>query len=92
MHFRGMEVRPPFRGQGRGVRFAKAFMASLVGEFRPKIIFLKPFPLQFEGAGCARDEAGLTLEQARKKLAAYYVRTLGCKPVKARSEYYYLEP
>jgi hypothetical protein len=92
MHFRGMEVRPPFNGHGYGVRFAKAFIANLLAEYGAHAVFLKPFPLQFEGAGRARDEAGRTLAQARKKLAAYYVRTLNCKRVCRESDYYYLEP
>ena len=84
LHFERLEVHQELRGTGLGVLLAQAVLAEFVNRFKPSLLLLCPYPLQFEN--CAPGESSdskrqtrfkRALDTNRRKLARLYEREFG---------------
>jgi hypothetical protein len=92
-----IELRETYLGKGYGAAAIRSFIARSLSRRRVHTIFMKPFPLQCEGAapvGDANPSAFAAYkeyaDQATKSLSEYYQRTLGARPLNKRSDYLYV--
>lgn len=92
-----IELRETYLGKGYGAAAIRSFIARSLSHRRVRTIFMKPFPLQCEGAAPDRNENPSAFaayeeyaDQATKSLGEYYQRTLGARPLNKRSDYLYV--
>jgi hypothetical protein len=95
LHFERLEVRQSLRGKGLGIKVAKCMLNELTFRFRPTMLILCPFPLQFEG--CApppdageheRKRYENALENNRRKLERLYKREFKVSRLGTNSDYW----
>lgn len=67
LHFERLEVNEDLCGTGLGILLAQTVLAELAKRFKPSLLLLCPFPLQFEN--CAPDEESDSKGQTRFKRA-----------------------
>lgn len=92
-----IELRETYLGKGYGAVAIRSFFTRSLLRRRVHTIFMKPFPLQCEGAAPDRNKNPSAFaayekyaNQATKSLSEYYQRALGAKPLNKRSDYLYV--